>query len=327
MADPTPNDRKALAALLAKTDDVFRAAFDKYVADVQSKPVMDEIMAALAKGDTSAALDIIRAHIRTLGAANAQAFTAAATAAAAEVTQQITSFSPAFSFGFDLGNPRAAEIMRRETQGFITDFTDKQIAATRDALAGGLQRGIGPEAMAREISHSIGLTDYQMKAVENYRRMLERASREALSRALRDRRFDRSVEAAIANNRPIPPKTIDRMVERYRERFVRHRAATIARTESTRATSMAREETFRQLAADRAIGHNRLVRVWNATEDERTRHWHWSMHGQERMIGQQFIDGLGNALMFPGDPNAPAETVINCRCVLTMRILGEDAAA
>jgi uncharacterized protein with gpF-like domain len=62
------------------------------------------------------------------------------------------------------------------------------------------------------------------------------------------------------------------------------------------------------------------VQTWNTAGDERVRESHADMEGQQVPLGQPFVSGLGNDLMYPGDPSAPAEDVINCRCVVTREL-------
>lgn len=221
---------------------------------------------------------------------------------------------------FDPVNQRAADIMRREADNLIKQISTEQVEVIREIIAESFLTGRAPRATAQAIKESIGLTRAQEKIVENYRRALEDRSAHALNYQLRNRAKDGTVERAVSGQRNLSQAQIDRMVEQYRKNFVRHRAETIARTESTRVTSLARDESYRQIADKLGIGHNRIIRVWNATEDDRTRDWHADMDGDEASLGQPFTDGLGNKLMFPGDPSAPAATVINCRCVITMRI-------
>ena len=45
------------------------------------------------------------------------------------------------------------------------------------------------------------------------------------------------------------------------------------------------------------------------------------MGGQLRRRGVPFRSGNGNALRYPGDPQAPASDVIQCRCRRAVRIL------
>ena len=86
------------------------------------------------------------------------------------------------------------------------------------------------------------------------------------------------------------------------------RATMIARTE----THMATVGTTKATYAAAGIEKN----SWLTTMDGNERDWHGSIHGQIKRMDEPFVTGLGNLLMFPGDPAGPAEDVIQCRCVL-----------
>lgn len=86
------------------------------------------------------------------------------------------------------------------------------------------------------------------------------------------------------------------------------RADVISRTETHSAAN------FAQVEAVRALDLPRVEREWLAVEDARTRETHAAADGQRVGMDEPFIVG-GARLMYPGDPNGPAEEVINCRCV------------
>lgn len=65
-----------------------------------------------------------------------------------------------------------------------------------------------------------------------------------------------------------------------------------------------------------------LKKVWMSTPDSRTRDWHLEMDGQEVDLDENFVDGLGNELEYPGDPSAEPETVYNCRCTMITHVVG-----
>ncbi len=60
-------------------------------------------------------------------------------------------------------------------------------------------------------------------------------------------------------------------------------------------------------------------KVWISMQDTEVRDSHLIAHGQEKNIDDYFEVG-GSLLMYPGDPAAPPEETINCRCV----ILGKE---
>lgn len=82
------------------------------------------------------------------------------------------------------------------------------------------------------------------------------------------------------------------------------RAGLIARTETHNATQYGTMQGYKQGGL--------TTKIWVAVLDGATRDSHAAVDGEERPIDRPFSNGL----MFPGDPNATAEEVINCRCVI-----------
>lgn len=65
-----------------------------------------------------------------------------------------------------------------------------------------------------------------------------------------------------------------------------------------------------------------VLKIWLATDDERTRIAHGQADGVGVPLGEAFVVG-GEALQFPGDPNGSPGNIINCRCSLGYSF-GED---
>lgn len=96
-----------------------------------------------------------------------------------------------------------------------------------------------------------------------------------------------------------------------------------ARTAITGAENAGREDAY-QLARDE-YGIE-MEHAWSAVMDKRTRHLHRLLDGQVRKVGEPFeVDG--EEIRFPGDPEAPAHLVYNCRCALVGLVKGSDFAA
>lgn len=297
-------------AMLTGAERTIRSAFRQFLRAVQSDEVIAEIEARIRANDIAGALDIVNKHAAQMGASFWQAVTGVGT----ETAKELAALFPATAAAiyFDPSHPRAAEAIRQNRLEWINEFTESQRQATQQALARGFEQGWGTQRMVREFRESIGLTLHQDRAINNYRDLLEKGSAEALQRELRDRRFDTTVRTAVRTREPLSAAQIDRMVERYRARYLAYRGETIARTEALRATSIAREEATRQMIEQADIAPDEVKRTWHATHDRRVRHWHASMDGQKRGLEELFTDGLGNRLRYPGDARAPASTTLNC---------------
>jgi len=96
------------------------------------------------------------------------------------------------------------------------------------------------------------------------------------------------------------------------------RSERIARTEALAAANSGTFEGYRQGGVER--------HEWLSSRDALVRETHREADGQEVAVGEHFFVG-GAALLFPGDPDGPAEEVIQCRCGLLPVVAEEEAAA
>lgn len=97
---------------------------------------------------------------------------------------------------------------------------------------------------------------------------------------------------------------IEQMVSRIKDdEILEARARTIARTETIRAANVG------HTIGAKAFPYE-VIKSWSAANDHRTRHSHRLVNGQVIEEDQKFSNGL----LFPGDPEGPANEVINCRC-------------
>lgn len=127
-------------------------------------------------------------------------------------------------------------------------------------------------------------------------------TREALLRAL-----TRGVDSGLG---------VDGMIDTLKDwPYERFQAARIVRTEVNRAANVGAK-------AQAETGKYEQQKEWVAINDFRTRGHnpkdhasHVALNGTKIDAGDLFIDPRnGDKLQFPGDPNASAESTINCRC-------------
>ena len=115
-------------------------------------------------------------------------------------------------------------------------------------------------------------------------------------------------------------ESFDKLAARVQDVFASSdvRARRIARTEVISAANGAQ---FGYAGAVYNSGQQ-MTKTWLATFDRRTRETHADAHGQTVAYDQPFVVG-GAELEFPGDPNGPAQEVVNCRCTTTFEVVGE----
>lgn len=170
--------------------------------------------------------------------------------------------------GFDPIDPALISGQQRTASAFIDRLATTVEAVIDQDIRAGLSDGMTADEIARVIKATIGLTPRQAQAVANFRRLLENGDAAALDRVLRDRRFDASVQRAIDGG-TLDPAKIDRMVERYQERYIAHRARTIANTETLRAANAGRAAAWRQFADRKGLDDADVLRFWQTAGDER----------------------------------------------------------
>lgn len=103
--------------------------------------------------------------------------------------------------------------------------------------------------------------------------------------------------------------SIDQIItELEKVNYPRWKADQVARTETVKAAGVG------QKVAQQSLPYE-TTKLWIAARDNRTRHSHRNVNGER-------IDGsakFSNGLEFPGDPEGPANEVINCRCSMAVR--------
>jgi 2'-5' RNA ligase len=91
------------------------------------------------------------------------------------------------------------------------------------------------------------------------------------------------------------------------------RAERIAMTEATRAWNAGTLAAAQAMTSD----ERPLVKQWHTRRDDRVRIQHSDTDGQLQLLDDPF-DVAGTPMQYPGDPTAPADLTVNCRCILKL---------
>jgi len=320
----------------AEDDDPIRRAADRAkvkltkgfldaVKRVQDSIDMDALVKLIEQGRLADAIALVDDAAKRIGYGSLLDEVADAFTEGGRVSASIAStYAPGLiSVHFDVVNPGTTEVLRTYQADMVRGLDERRQAAVTQAVVAGVTEGRGPLDVARDVRAAISLTPRQEQAVRNFRRMLEEGEREVLDRALRDRRFDASVARAVEGEKPLKPEQIERMVERYRERYLKYRSETIARLESARAVSMGSDRLWKQAVEDGTFAAEQIRKGWIYTADGKVRHAHSTIPTRNpKGVGlyEAFDSELG-PIRFPGDPNAVAENLINCRCTAIYRVI------
>lgn len=219
------------------------------------------------------------------------------------------------SLEWDTTNHWAAARMSSNSLRMVRELSDEQRDTIRQVLRDATAQGLSPLESARMMRGSIGLTKAQQTYVANYRQSLVDGSVRALDYELRDRRYD-----GPAGRGDMTDAQIDRAVSAYQGRLLDYRARTIARTESLRAVHMGTSDLWRKAVNDGSVDGDAVSRTWRTAHDTHVRDSHRGMDGQQRAIDEAFETDDGVELMYPGDPDAPIEETVQCRCAVVTRL-------
>lgn len=314
--DPEVRLNRLLDEQEARIALVFRTAVNALKDEID----IDELANLIEQGRVTEAIDRLQDAAEQLGSASNVAFVTTG-----QSTADFLRSAGVARLVFDQVNIYAVAAMQQTRLELIREFTNEQRRAASMALVSGVEAGTNPRAAARNFRDSVGLTSRQWTHVASYRAALERvgvdpeAAQNALGRELRDGRGDAQIKRFAREGTKLPAAKIDWLVGRYTERYVKHRAEVIGRTEALRAVHQGNEEAYRQAIAAGEIRPEQLRREWRTRLDGRERHTHMMLNGEVRGWGETWVTENGE-LRYPGDPEAPASETIQCRCAILTRI-------
>ncbi len=264
---PAEQAQARLDALAAAMEPRLAQAFRRYVAALAPDELAEllrrlegrDIEAAVAWLVSRPAVLAAAAEIRATFAGAVQTLTQRL---ASDLTQRLRVRIVA-----PVASPSLIDAVRRwENAAFARVQADVR-DGLRQTIAQELARGIGPRQVAVSLKQGVagGLTAYDAQIIQSFRAALaEGRTGDALGRALRDKRFDRSL-----SGRTLTPAEIDKMVAAYRRKLVAFRSETFARTAAMQAANEGASESWRAAIAQGAVPAAQVRRFWVVARDER----------------------------------------------------------
>lgn len=317
--------------------DIFLAA----VQDVTDSAIVKDIISAIEDGNPERAfhaLGFTPATMRPVTAAIERAFERGGVLTGETFPKYLNTPSGRIVFRFDTRNSRSEAWLRDHSSELITRVTDEARANVRTVLERGMLEGRNPRSVAldivgridpatkKRVGGIIGLTQNQENWVASARRRLQQLDSKYLNMELRDKRFDRIVQRAIADGRSLPAETVDKIVVSYKNNALRYRGENIARTEAIQALNRSEWEAHMQAVDLGALKQSDVRRHWDSAGDSRVRWSHKSMDRTYQVEGvgldEPFVSPSGARMMFPGDTSlgAGADEVCMCRCRVRLKV-------
>lgn len=325
-----------LLKLVEKFVPDIRNAFLEAIQDIADTVVLSEVIQSIRDGDLERAfrrLGMSDAALRPITAAIERAFEQGGVTVTDSFPRVQTSDGRAV-FRFDVRNSSAEAWLREQSSRLVTSIQEDTRVAIRNVITDGMRVGTNPRTVAldivgridpttgKRIGGIIGLAENQERWVSRTQQMLEKLDPAYFKRALRDKRFDRTVAKAIRDGKPLSKETISKIMTRYKDNTLKYRGESIGRTEAIQSLNRAEYESVQQAVKSGAVKESAVKRIWDAVGDDRTRHTHKMMEGQEVGLNEPFTFPDGSQAMFPGDGSlgAPAKEIVMCRCRARMNI-------
>ena len=229
-----------------------------------------------------------------------------------------------------IGRGERYQAMRDKVAHRMTDANAVAVSYTNDATPGiySLNRNYAAYTI-EQVAGNVGFDLWDEQTVK--RLMVEQPDlmpyyppKRALKRGI-DLEYGKKQITKSVTSSILQGKSIKHMADDLQKRITtmsRDSAIRTARTSVTGAQNAGRMDSY---AAAEKMGI-KLKREWVATLDNRTRHAHAMLDGQQADIDKPFkVDGYD--IMFPGDTSAPGYLVYNCRCTTIAVVDGVDTSS
>lgn len=332
-------NRSIFEQLLDKYDQTLAEAFFQGIEAIKSQITLRVVVERLEKGDISGAVAAMHLEPEAFSAlelALAEAYNSGGISFVDNLPRLKDTDGNRVIFRFGVRNPEGEAFLRDHSAQLVTRIVEDQRIGIRQALTEGLEAGRNPRSTALDVigrinrvtgrreGGIIGLTAPQERFVSSARAELLSGDtallRNYLTRQRRDKRFDRTVMAAIHEGKPIPAEMLTRIVGRYSDRLLELRGEMLARTETMTALGTARENAMRQQIDNGKVAVQDVQKIWRSAGDGRVRHTHRVLNGNAVGIDDTFQSVSGARLRYPGDPQAPTNEIVGCRCHLEYKI-------
>lgn len=219
------------------------------------------------------------------------------------------------TLSFDLKNPRAQAWLKQHGGALVREVSEETRLAIRNLSVRMFEQGIPPRKAGRMLRDSIGLTSHQEGIVSNYRQQLLDVVEGVTDRgAVRARyRLSPRIPADLTEARA------EQLVEKYRQRWINHRARVIATHEPLQAAQAGKRIIWEEMGDAGAFEKSEVKRGWIVTPDDRLCPICAPMVGQVVGFDEAFVSDYDGSTAQHG-----GQMHILCRCDDVLLLDEED---
>lgn len=326
---PTRNAAKVLAAQARYYLQQLAPATTKALLDAAARADVKEAARQLEAGNASAAADAIlsRESIVLLQ----EALTMAGVRVMVATMRRVLAneVAPALRVSATFLAPSRYTIAALESLRTtrVIPLVEGSRQAVTQLLTIGQLDGLHPSRLvAQWAKEAIGLTPYDVSLVESFERQLIEDPARALTRTLRDPKYDGTL-ARMANGAgpsALSAETRGKMVAAYENELRTWRASTYSTSTTLDALRQGQASAWADAAEANGVDLEELVKTWITTLDGRERPAHHDMHGTTIPFAEPFMVEVNGALV---PEQTPGENEYNCRCAQSVRLLPSGKAS
>lgn len=194
---------------------------------------------------------------------------------------------------FDVHNPEAVAWAEKHAAELVAEVSEESRRAIRRIVARAFTDKMPPRQSAKLIRNVVGLTEVQADAVINLQQKVLTSPGSLIYAGKTPIRVPKA---------GMPEARLDGIIQKYADRLTRHRAMTIARTETMMASNQGQALLWSQAQARGELPRT-LKHEWIASFSERTCPICSALNGEVVEVGKPFSAGVTNP---PAHPS--------CRC-------------
>lgn len=344
-ARPSRAQARLFGRLLAELEPEVRRGFMASVVDLHANVNWPELLESLSAGDIEGAIRALNIAPEAWAEYSRAVTDAYARAGAATATQIVQLGMGSIGVRFNLDNPRAQQWIRNNVANKVVNFSEEQIMTARNIIAEGYSRGDHPRRIALDIAGRVGAGGVReggilgldnpramrfhqvrvgMRTAEGVRGLVIEHRDGSLSLKYKvNKATANRILSAYRNGTEVPETDRIASEKQYHNALLKHRADTIAETETGNAVMSARDEEWQQLMESEGLSPDSLIKTWQHRRGAARFHRpdHLAMSGTSvRGINTPFVFPDGTEMLYAHDPNGGAKHTIRCACDTEYRI-------
>jgi hypothetical protein len=304
-----------ISQLLSQQEKILRQQFELFIRRSTTRAVLDRVQVLLTASNIEEVLRIVDTNIEQFSNALGSVFINAAQKEADVWAVRLGRLEKQ-AHSLNLADPRITQVIARNRQAFIMNFTGQQRDLIRRSLIEGMRLGDTNEKLTQRYRQTVGLTLMQRRAVVTYQRALEATgTKDPLQVIFHDPQFE-GIVGKVDEPDELSPSRIQMMINAFVEGLRKARAKIMAATEALRLVGQARDVAVHQVAESVGVNPRAGTKTWLHTSAAEPRETHLQMVGDTVGMDEPFISPTGARLLFPGDTSlgATARDIVNCQC-------------